>query len=365
MLKICNCGRRKFIEYIQNKHVYIFGAGTALESCLDIYCNDIKVDGIIDNSPSMWGKIVHHHNHEIKIMCCDEWIKKLEGKEISNIILLISTPFYAFEIISQLDVIPQLDGLETFLQIFVRNTIEPRKDFSFSNGEAIIPKKIHYIWVGGKELPEEDRANIETWKKYNPDYEIIRWDESNYDIDACAYAKEAYEAKEWGFFSNYVRLDIIYNHGGIYLDTDVEVTNSFDCLICDNVFFNMGCGDRVNNGCGFGAVAGNSVVGDIKNNYLQRHFRDMNGKLDKRAGHLFIHDVLRRYGLKIENEYQNKNGVVLYPMDVMSPLTMAGMPDMFSDKTISIHKEAGTWKKESEKKGIDNLKKLEDRIILL
>ena len=87
----------------------------------------------------------------------------------------------------------------------------------------MIPKIIHYCWFGGNELSELAERCIESWKRYCPDYKIIEWNESNFDLDCSDFVKEAYQAKKWAFVSDYARLKIIYDHGGIYLDTDVEV----------------------------------------------------------------------------------------------------------------------------------------------
>lgn len=95
----------------------------------------------------------------------------------------------------------------------------------------MIPKKIHYFWVGDKPMPEKNKACIESWKKFCPDYEIIEWNESNYDFSVCKYMAQAYEAKLWGFVPDYARLDIIYQKSGIYLDTDVELLQSLDNLL--------------------------------------------------------------------------------------------------------------------------------------
>lgn len=81
----------------------------------------------------------------------------------------------------------------------------------------MIPKKIHYCWFGGKELPEDVKSYIETWKKYCPDYEIIEWNENNFDVTQNQYCKEAYEAKKWAFVSDYARLKVLYDYGGIYI----------------------------------------------------------------------------------------------------------------------------------------------------
>ena len=95
----------------------------------------------------------------------------------------------------------------------------------------MIKKTINYCWFGKSELDEKSRLCIESWKKIMPDYEIKRWDESNYDVNKNSFVKEAYENKKWAFVSDYARLDIIYNYGGIYLDTDVEVIKTFDDLL--------------------------------------------------------------------------------------------------------------------------------------
>ena len=95
----------------------------------------------------------------------------------------------------------------------------------------MIPKKIHYCWFGGNPLPEDAQKYLESWKKFCPDYEIIRWDEKNFDINQLPYVQEAFKAKKWAFITDYVRLYALYNYGGIYMDTDVEVLKSLDSFL--------------------------------------------------------------------------------------------------------------------------------------
>lgn len=96
-----------------------------------------------------------------------------------------------------------------------------------------IPKIIHYCWLGGGALPAEYESYIEGWREKLPDYELIRWDESNSQVD-IPFVKEAYKQKKYAFVSDYIRLKALYKYGGIYLDTDVEVLKSFDPLLdCD------------------------------------------------------------------------------------------------------------------------------------
>ena len=94
-----------------------------------------------------------------------------------------------------------------------------------------IPKIIHYCWFGGNPLPELAQKCIESWKKYCPDYEIKRWDETNFDLDCCDYVREAYQEKKWAFVSDYARFKILYEYGGVYFDTDVELIKPIDDIV--------------------------------------------------------------------------------------------------------------------------------------
>ena len=95
----------------------------------------------------------------------------------------------------------------------------------------MIPKVIHYCWFGGNELPEKAKSCIESWKKYCPDYEIIEWNETNTDINMNPYTTMCYEQKKYAFLTDYIRLIVIQEYGGIYMDTDVEIINNLDSLL--------------------------------------------------------------------------------------------------------------------------------------
>ena len=98
-----------------------------------------------------------------------------------------------------------------------------------------IPKVIHYCWFGKGEMPKIAKKCIKSWEKYCPDYEIICHNEDNFDLSQNRYMREAYEAKKWAFVSDFARLKIIYDHGGIYLDTDVELIKPIDDLLENKV----------------------------------------------------------------------------------------------------------------------------------
>ena len=143
-----------------------------------------------------------------------------------------------------------------------------------------IPKVIHYCWFGRNEKPNLFYKCFESWKKYCPDYEIIEWNEDNFDINMIPYVKEAYEAKKWAFVADYARLWIVYHYGGIYLDTDVELLRPLDNLLASEAFFGSEDEKSIATGLGFGARKGNNVVKCMLLDYSDQHFKNKDGTYD-------------------------------------------------------------------------------------
>ncbi len=354
MVNLKNMGPVAFRNYIIDKKIVVFGAGRALDSCLEIYFENKEIEFVVDNNDKLWGTVYSKDGKDYKI----ESVQKLIGyyKNNRDIICFIDTPFYAPEIVEQLDSVPDLDGMDCYLAVIIRSTQEANKPWHFTVGPQRIPKRIHYIWIGEKELPDEYKQNIESWEKYNPEYEITQWNESNLTFDDCEYLKSSYIEKKWAYVSNYCRLKVIYENGGIYLDTDVKAIKSFDELLNDNAFFNMGCADRINNGCGFGAVKGNELVKNV-----MREYEKCDGLRTNIQGHIILNRVMKARGFEIENRYQRNDwDEVIYPSYVMSPLHLLG-EEKVTERTVSIHIEDGSWKNDIEKSS-KNIQKLVARI---
>lgn len=123
-----------------------------------------------------------------------------------------------------------------------------------------IPKVIHYCWFGANPLPKSAEKCMKSWQKYCPDYKIIRWDESNFNINCTPYCQKMYNEKKWAFLSDYARLKIIYENGGIYLDTDVELVKPLDDLLENQCFMGIDTTFMVSNGLGLGAEKGHAFV---------------------------------------------------------------------------------------------------------
>ena len=135
----------------------------------------------------------------------------------------------------------------------------------------MIPKVIHYCWFGGKPLPKLAKKCLASWKKFCPDYEIIRWDESNFDVNGCDYSREAYEAKKWAFVSDYARLKVIVDNGGIYMDTDVEVVKPLDEFLSHEAFSGFENPRSITTGI-MACEKGFAPFAEMLNEYYTQHF---------------------------------------------------------------------------------------------
>ena len=144
-----------------------------------------------------------------------------------------------------------------------------------------IPKVIHYCWFGGNELSQKAVKCMESWKKYCPDWEIKEWNEQNYDVEKIPYIRDAYKEKKWAFVSDYVRLDVVWQYGGIYLDTDVELIKPLDFFLEEEVFFALEKKNLcINTGLGFGAVPENRILRQLMELYEKLSFYMEDGSLN-------------------------------------------------------------------------------------
>ena len=219
----------------------------------------------------------------------------------------------------------------------------------------MIPKIIHYCWFGHNPKPKLALKCMKSWKKYCPDYEIIEWNEDNFDISSCPlYVRQAYEAKKWAFVTDYVRLKVVYDEGGIYLDTDVELIKSLDALLEYDAYFGFEDGTHVNTGLGFGAVKGAPILLEMMRDYEGIPFVLPDGTFDTKTCPVRNTEVLLRHGLKPQDERQILDGsICILPSICMCPIDFNTGKRRWSLKTISIHWFSTSWMTAQEKAAHD------------
>lgn len=207
-----------------------------------------------------------------------------------------------------------------------------------------IPKKIHYCWFGKKTISEETKKYIKTWKKYCPDYEIIKWDETNFDINANKFVKEAYKNKKYAFVSDYARLKIIYENGGIYLDTDVEVLRNMDELLNNTTYFPIQQSDRkIATGLGFGSIKGTRIIKEMMSVYENISFNP--NELMKLSCPELNTEILKKYGYRYSNKIENipEINAAIYPPEYFDPIAPGDTENLLTKNTYSIHHYAASW----------------------
>lgn len=204
----------------------------------------------------------------------------------------------------------------------------------------MIPKKIHYVWVGGNPIPKDLQKCINSWHNHLPDYEIKEWNEKNFDIENHPFVKAAYQAKKWAFVSDYIRAYALYTEGGIYLDTDNLVLTNLDSLLNHKAFVGYENPDYPFTAC-FGTEKGHPLVKMILNQYDTTNFKyDKNDELAEVNTKSVSELLIKNFNCEVGNVEQNlKTGIHVYKDDVLcNP----------SKNSKVIHIFTGTWMENSK-----------------
>lgn len=205
-----------------------------------------------------------------------------------------------------------------------------------------IPKIIHYCWFGGKPLPEDAKRYIESWKRYCPDYKIVEWNESNFDLNIVPYVKEAYEAKKWAFITDYVRLYALQLMGGVYMDTDVEVLKNLDEFLNNEGFSGFERIDAIPTGI-MASEKDNPFINELLREYDGLHFYRDDGSFDLTTNVTRITNSALKHGVKLNNKKQKIWHFTIYPKEFFCPKDYLTGQINVTRNTYTIHHFAGSW----------------------
>lgn len=352
-MKTYNTDMDKFIKYIADKDVYIYGIGDIFRQFIkkEVYREIHKsVAGYIDNGKT---------GQEIEVSDQKYIVQGIEYlKSVKHAIVLVCGTKYLDSMYKQLCEQQLDDEIECFIlpliwsvsggndDANIRKLIDA--DYGLKNK---IEKKIHCFWFSGDKKPPEYQQCIDSWKRVCPEYEIIEWNAKTYDCEKNTFVKQAFEKRKWAFVSDYARLDVIYNYGGIYLDMDVELFKNFDPFLKFRAFFNFGTQCDIDLGSGFGSVKNNPFVAFLLDLYKDKEFLDQEGNIltDSFVQPALLREAFGKYGFSMNGNMQILDDMLVLPRKYYTP-----MDDFFlqyfvqCEETRGIHHyNAGWWEKEN------------------
>lgn len=218
----------------------------------------------------------------------------------------------------------------------------------------MIPKIIHYVWLGD-EMPQRFKDYIDNWKKIMPNYTFMNWNQNNFDFSGCRFAREAYDNKKFGFVADYIRVAVLEQYGGIYLDTDVEAVRPFDELLSDNDFF-IGFENDANLGTAvLGCVPHHTLCKSMLNFYDSCPFI-VDGKLNCIPNtSYFTYLTYDYYKMKLKPVLQKLKGadgqsVTVFGTEYFSPLNFNTKKENVTENTFAVHRFANSWSSKSLKR---------------
>lgn len=210
--------------------------------------------------------------------------------------------------------------------------------------EQQIPKIIHYCWFGYGPKPPIVEKCIQSWREKLPLYEIKEWNESNFDVEMLDFTSQAYKAKKYAFVADYVRLAVLKQHGGIYLDTDVEVLKPLDGFLDDKMFCGFESDSGVAPGLILGSVKNHPLLDELMSYYQKNNFIDKNGVINSYTTVQNITDILLRHGLILNSSMlQKMDGVTVYPKITFCPDKETREAENYSKDTYTVHHYMASW----------------------
>ena len=269
----------------------------------------------------------------------NDFLKQFQEDQTGVLIIACS---YFSEIFDMIDGMKELNNKECIILPITFLRMKESASFLSVSGSNKIPKIIHYCWFGGNELDAQSKKCIESWKKMCPDYQIIEWNEENYDIQSSPWVQFAYEHKNWAYVSDYVRADVLYKYGGLYFDTDVEMIRNMDELLKFSAFAGFEKWPVVNTGGGCGSEPGFWLwkeVMKLKNNFV---LQQNDFILPLSSGYFDTYPLIQR-GLKTNGELQDIDGCMVLPSEYFHPLDYIRKQIYKTQNTFSIHYFGWSW----------------------
>ena len=328
----------------QKKKIVVYGAGVIGKVTLPAWIEERQLEEevlfVTDADSRKWGGSLQMGNRQCGI-CSPERLKETKEK----FVILITASRYS-TILQYLDRMEELAETDVYIfpLMLTRECRAFEKQTTQKSSEApVIPKTIHYCWFGRGKLSEEMERCRENWRKFCPDYQIIQWNEDNYDLEKYLYTRQAYHHKKWGFIPDVARLEILYENGGIYLDTDVELIRSLDELLYQPGFVGVEKWGVINVGGGCGVMPHHPMIRKLLEYRLKFPFEWEDGSLNLESSGSYESKPFLDCGFKPDNTIQNVGGMTVYTSDFFHPFDYVSRELCVTENTYGIHHFTASW----------------------
>lgn len=364
-MKFINAYYEDFLKNRKNRKIIQFGASSVWNYYHKMF-PDISSEVldntlfIVDNNPLKQGNNLEFDGRRISIKGVEEL-----KKEDNYIILITVALAYHKSICEQLLGLNLPDNIECYSLPLMTYSFEEADNTCVSRyfkEHTIVVNKpiIHSFWFSGEEKPELYKKCVNSWHQYCPEFEIIEWTTENYDVTKNQYMKEAFEHRKWAFVSDYARLDVLYQYGGIYLDMDVELLAPLAPLLKADSFFCRQEDGALELGSGFGVQAGDSLIGELLDTYRERKLVMKDGQIDKTPQPEWISEDLKRHGILRSHDSQIVGNRLILSNDYIS--CSAG-ENCIPNAKLGIHWHNGGWLDEKDRKMLRDSSEAKDELI--
>lgn len=351
-MRFINIPYEDFLKKRGNRKIIQFGASSAWRYYLNTF-PDITSEildntiFIVDNDRSKQEQkfMISHRSFPV------ERVEKL--KEVTDCVILITVSLaYQINICRQLVALGLPEDTECYSLPLMTYSFRERNNTCVDEYFALHTSRVnravlHSFWFSGEEKPELYRRCVDSWRRFCPDFEIIEWNTSNYDVTKNSYMREAFENRKWAFVSDYARLDILYQYGGIYMDMDVELVAPIHCLLQADSFFCRQEDGYLELGSGFGAKAGDSLIGEMLETYRNRKFILEDGRMDKTPQPEWLSEILEQHGIYKGHDSQVLKNCLILSNDYISSFEGEGS---FEKARFGVHWHNGGWLDEKDRR---------------
>ena len=356
-MKLLNCSLDEAKTIFENKRIVFFGKGSWLQmvNYTPLMSLKDKFQYVVDNN--------FGGNERLADVCLKVYSPE-KLREESDCVVILTSPVYMYDMYMQLLQMELSERIECyafpFMQFVSKYDIDENilSEVIDCKKNTQIPKLIHSFWFSGDRKPEAYQRCIDTWQEKLSGYEIIEWNMNNYDWHKHPFVERAIELKAWAFASDFARLDVLYNYGGIYLDMDVEVFKPFDDLLGNEAIFSFGNNVLIDLAV-VGSQKNNQIIQKLLKRYdsipLPHERKDYVGLFQP----ALVRPIFAEQGIRMDGKLQVINGATIFPTDFFMPQDVILYGDYErSEYTYCVHYDNFGWSfgenNKKEKKKRDN-----------